>query len=127
MDGGRVVIRGSKLAAALREFWMRIWLWNMLSIIRTCRWTWSTTNSRSTMAAIASTIGTARGTTHGSCLPRAAKEPGVPSYCAVACAWEMVAGDLKPTLCVKKNKYEGAKWASVYQCDFTESRYLDRS
>ena len=51
-----------------------------------------------TKAAIASTIGTARGTTHGSWRPRAASVPGVPSYCAVSCACEIVAGDLKPIL-----------------------------
>lgn len=51
-----------------------------------------------TMLAMASTMGTARGTTHGSWRPRAAKEPGVPSYCAVACGCEIVAGDLKPIL-----------------------------
>ena len=56
------------------------------------------THSIRTKAAIASTIGTARGTTQGSCLPLVANDPGVPSYCAVDCGWEMVAGDLKPTL-----------------------------
>jgi hypothetical protein len=51
-----------------------------------------------TRLAIASTIGTARGTTQGSCRPRAASWPAVPSYWAVDWAWEIVAGDLKPTL-----------------------------
>lgn len=41
------MIGGRRLAAVLREFWIRSW-------------------SMTTIAAIASTIGTARGTTHGS-------------------------------------------------------------
>ena len=64
--GGKVVTGGSKLAAVLREFWMRSW-------------------SMTTNAAMPSTMGTARGTTQGSCLPRAARVPGVPSYWAVSC------------------------------------------
>lgn len=76
---GNVVIGGSNPAAVVLECWMSI-------------------SSMTTMLAIASTIGTARGTTHGSCRPLAANEPGVPSYCAVACAWDMVAGDLNPIL-----------------------------
>lgn len=56
------------------------------------------THSMRTKAAIASTIGTARGTTQGSCLPLVASVPGVPSYWAVDCGCEIVAGDLKPTL-----------------------------
>lgn len=51
-----------------------------------------------TSNAIASTIGTALGTTHGSCLPLAANVPGVPSYVAVCCGNEIVAGGLKATL-----------------------------
>lgn len=70
---------GRSAAAVLRAFWMRTW-------------------SMTTSAAIASTMGTARGTTHGSWRPRAASVPGVPSYCAVSCACEIVAGDLKPIL-----------------------------
>ena len=61
------MIGGRRLAAILREFWIRSW-------------------SMTTMAAIASTIGTARGTTHGSWRPLVANEPGVPSYCAVSWA-----------------------------------------
>jgi hypothetical protein len=41
-------------------------------------------SSMTTSAAMASTMGTARGTTQGSCRPRAASVPGVPSYWAVA-------------------------------------------
>ena len=77
--GGSVVIAGNSDDAVLRAFWMRSW-------------------SMMTRLAIASTMGTARGTTHGSCRPRAASVPGVPSYWAVSCAWEIVAGDLKPIL-----------------------------
>lgn len=62
--GGSVVMGGRRLAAVLRAFWIRSW-------------------SMTTMLAIASTIGTARGTTQGSWRPLAASEPGVPSYCAV--------------------------------------------
>src|SRR5271169_3175966 len=51
-----------------------------------------------TRAAILSTIGTALGTTQGSCLPFAAKTPSVPSYVAVLCGKLMVAGLLKATL-----------------------------
>lgn len=54
--------------------------------------------SMTTMAAMVSTMGTARGTTQGSWRPRAASVPGVPLYCAVCCACEMVAGDLNPIL-----------------------------
>ena len=56
------------------------------------------THSMMTRAAIASTMGTARATTQGSCRPRAASVPASPSYFAVGCAWEIVAGDLKATL-----------------------------
>ena len=59
-------------------------------------------SSMTTSAAIASTMGTARGTTQGSCRPRAANVPGVPSYWAVSCDCEIVAGDLKPILDKKK-------------------------
>lgn len=45
-----------------------------------------------------STIGTARGTTHGSCLPLASRVPADPSYRAVDCAWAIVAGGLKAIL-----------------------------
>ena len=51
-----------------------------------------------TSAAIVSTIGMARGTTQGSCLPFAAKTPEVPSYRAVGCSCDIVAGGLNPTL-----------------------------
>ncbi len=74
-----MVTGGSRAAAVLREFCTRSW-------------------SKVTIAAIASTIGTARGTTQGSWRPLAAKQPGVPSYCAVAWTCEMVAGDLNPIL-----------------------------
>lgn len=77
--GGRVEMGGRSEEAVLRAFWMRSW-------------------SMMTRLAMASTMGTARGTTQGSCLPRAARVPGVPSYWAVSCACEMVAGDLNPTL-----------------------------
>jgi len=49
-----------------------------------------------TKLAIASTIGTARGTTHGSCRPLAASSPAVPSYCAVACGATNRRGALEP-------------------------------
>ena len=62
--GGRVLIGGSKLAAVFRAFCIR-------------------SASRTTRAAMASTIGTARGTTQGSWRPLAASVPGVPSYWAV--------------------------------------------
>lgn len=55
-------------------------------------------HSMMTSAAMASTIGTARGTTHGSCLPLAASTPAEPSYVAVGCSFEIVAGDLKAQL-----------------------------
>lgn len=73
-----------------------------------CIKTWSIM----TRLAIASTMGTARGTTHGSCLPRAASVPGVPSYCAVSCACEIVAGDLNPILlrCVSIAHPNQGKW-----------------
>ena len=79
MVGGSVVTRGSNDAALCREFWIN-------------------SSSMTTSAAIASTMGTARGTTQGSWRPRAAKDPGVPSYCAVSCSCEIVAGDLNPIL-----------------------------
>lgn len=76
------------------------------------------THSMMTRAAMASTIGTAlrtigsqlddrlvgrlrathRGTTQGSWRPRVASTPLSPSYLAVACSCEMVAGDLKAIL-----------------------------
>jgi hypothetical protein len=76
---GSVVTGGKSAIAALREFWI-------------------SKRSMTTMLAMASTMGTALGTTHGSCRPRAANTPAVPSYCAVCCASAMVAGDLNPTL-----------------------------
>lgn len=51
-----------------------------------------------TSAAMVSTMGTARGTTHGSCRPLAASTPEDPSYLAVGCSCAIVAGGLKPTL-----------------------------
>ena len=51
-----------------------------------------------TSAAMVSTIGTALGTTHGSCRPLAAKTPVVPSYVAVVCGKLIVAGLLNATL-----------------------------
>ena len=77
--GGKVVTGGSSDVAALLAFWI-------------------SNSSMTTSAAIASTMGTARGTTQGSCRPRATSVPGVPSYWAVSCDCEMVAGDLKPIL-----------------------------
>jgi hypothetical protein len=77
--GGNVVIGGSSDAADFLAHWM-------------------SNSSITTSAAMASTMGTARGTTQGSWRPRAASVPGVPSYRAVSCACEMVAGDLNPTL-----------------------------
>lgn len=47
MVGGKVVVGGKRLAAVLRAFWMRSW-------------------SMTTIAAMDSTMGTARGTTQGS-------------------------------------------------------------
>jgi len=63
--GGSEVIGGSKDAAVFRAFCVSNW-------------------SMTTIAAMLSTIGTALGTTHGSCLPLVANAPGVPSYCAVS-------------------------------------------
>lgn len=45
-----------------------------------------------------STMGTARGTTQGSCRPLASSTPDEPSYLAVCCSCEIVAGGLNPTL-----------------------------
>jgi hypothetical protein len=56
------------------------------------------TYSMTTRAAIVSTMGTARGTTQGSCRPLVARTPSDPSYLAVFCSWEIVAGGLNPTL-----------------------------
>lgn len=50
-----------------------------------------------TIAAIASTIGTARGTTQGSCRPFASRMPSLPPKSTVFCACPIVAGGLKPT------------------------------
>lgn len=61
MVTGRVVIAGRREAVVLRAF---------------CIMTWS----MMTRLVIASTMGTARGTTQGSCRPLAAKTPAVPSY-----------------------------------------------
>lgn len=60
MDGGSGVASGGSIAAeALRAFWIK-------------------TASMMTSAAMASTIGTARGTTQGSCRPRVARVPSTP-------------------------------------------------
>ena len=56
------------------------------------------THSTMTSAAMVSTMGTARGTTHGSCRPFASSTPDDPSYRAVGCSCEIVAGGLKPIL-----------------------------
>ena len=77
--GGKVVTGGSSDAVDFLAFWI-------------------SNSSMTTSAAIASTMGTARGTTQGSCRPRATSVPGVPSYWTVSCDCEMVAGDLKPIL-----------------------------
>jgi hypothetical protein len=77
--GGKVVTGGSNDVADFLAFWI-------------------SNSSMTTSAAIASTMGTARGTTQGSCRPRATSVPGVPSYWAVSCDCEMVAGDLNPIL-----------------------------
>lgn len=79
MVGGKVVTGGRRDEAVFLAFCM-------------------SNSSMTTSAAIASTMGTARGTTQGSCRPRATSVPGVPSYWAVSCDWEMVAGDLNPIL-----------------------------
>lgn len=54
-----------------------------------------------TNAAMVSTMGTARGTTHGSCRPLAARTPDDPSYRAVACSCEIVAGGLNAILSIQ--------------------------
>jgi hypothetical protein len=64
--GGKVVTGGSRDVADFLAFCM-------------------SNSSMTTSAAIASTMGTARGTTQGSCRPRATSVPGVPSYWAVSC------------------------------------------
>jgi hypothetical protein len=56
------------------------------------------THSMRTNAAIASTMGIARGTTQGSCRPLAARTPDDPSYLAVGCSIAIVAGGLNPIL-----------------------------
>lgn len=66
--GGSVVIAGSKDAAVFRVFCISTW-------------------SMMTMAAIASTTGTACRTTHGSCRPCTANTPGQPLYYAVVWAF----------------------------------------
>lgn len=67
-----------------------------------------------TIAAMASTIGTARGTTQGSCRPRAASTPFEPSYVAVGCSLDIVAGDLKAHLsdghASEHRCWRSAKW-----------------
>ena len=63
-----------------------------------CLARWAIKASMTTNAAIASTIGTSRGTTHGSCLPLASKTPPAPlSYVEVCWACPIVAGGLNPT------------------------------
>ena len=76
-----------------------------------CMSNWSIT----TRAAIDSTIGTARGTTQGSCLPLAANCPGVPSYCAVSCARLIVAGLLNPTLKYISSPFVIPPWTPPHQ------------
>ena len=49
------------------------------------------------MAAIASTMGTARGNTQGSCLPLAAKTVSFPSKSTVCCSLSRVAIGLNAT------------------------------
>ena len=53
--------------------------------------------SKMVMAAIASTIGTARGNTHGSWRPRAFRTVSFPSLSTVSCSRRRVATDLKAT------------------------------
>ena len=50
------------------------------------------------MAAIASTIGTALGSTHGSCRPLALRIVSLPSLSTVGCSMSTVATGLKATL-----------------------------
>ena len=49
------------------------------------------------MAAMASTMGTARGKTQGSCRPRAFKMVSLPSLSTVSCSINRVATGLKAT------------------------------
>ncbi len=58
---------------------------------------WRSIWSAKTNAAIASTIGTALGTTHGSCRPFAFNKHCSPSNLQVTCVLPMVAGGLKAT------------------------------
>jgi hypothetical protein len=58
----------------------------------------ASTASIITNAAMHSTIGTARGTTQGSCRPLASRTPSFSSYVTVVCACPIVAAGLKATL-----------------------------
>ena len=53
--------------------------------------------SARTMATIASTMGTARGTTQGSCRPRAMRSTSTPSRLTVFCFWPIVDVGLNAT------------------------------
>ena len=55
-------------------------------------------SSKMTIAAIASTMGTALGNTHGSCLPCTRNVVSFPSLSIVACSWSNVATGLNATL-----------------------------
>jgi len=100
--GGKVVTGGSSDAVDFLAFWI-------------------SNSSMTTSAAIASTMGTARGTTQGSCRPRATSVPGVPLYWAVACDCEMVAGDLNPILGIELvRRLTSPKWKFL----FTGNIYL---
>jgi hypothetical protein len=84
MAEGRCVNGGRSDAAALREFWIKTALSRVISL--RFRLAEKSPYSIRTSAAMASTIGTALATTHGSWRPRAAKVPDSPSYLAVACS-----------------------------------------
>jgi len=84
IEGGRCVRGGRSDAAVTRAFCCKTMLSAFrLALIDSCA---SSTYSMITSAAMVSTIGTARGTTQGSCRPFAANTPEDPSYLAVDCS-----------------------------------------
>ena len=93
MVGGKWERGGRRDAAVTRAF-----CWRSILFVSSVDTVCGVTYSMTTRAAIVSTMGTARGTTQGSCRPLVARTPSDPSYLAVFCSWEIVAGGLNPTL-----------------------------
>jgi hypothetical protein len=102
MVGGKWERGGRREAAVTRAF-----CWRSILSVSSVYVHWDRTYSMTTRAAIVSTMGTARGTTQGSCRPLVARTPSDPSYLAVFCSWEMVAGGLNPTLLSAHFPYPG--------------------